>query len=78
MRDEGMHGRDFPLRGYWPGPSLRRLGEMMAEQPKAKPPKGRDELGRITTIGFSDNPMVDPIPLASAGIDKNLAHRAND
>jgi hypothetical protein len=52
----------------------RRLGEMMADQPKApagRPPKEE--------IGFSENPIFSPeksMTLADAGIDKNLAHRA--
>jgi N6-adenosine-specific RNA methylase IME4 len=43
----------------------RRLGEMMAAQPKARP-------GPKPEIGFSDN----PISLREAGIDKSLANRA--
>jgi hypothetical protein len=51
----------------------RRLGEMMREQPKA-PPGRPIETGEYSTkeIGLSEN----PISYASAGIDKNLAHRA--
>jgi hypothetical protein len=47
--------------------SLRRLGEMMKEQ---KETVGLAQAGRPKEIGFSNNPIV-----ASAGIDKNLAHR---
>jgi hypothetical protein len=45
--------------------SEKRVGEMMAEQPKAP-------AGRKPKIGFSEN----PISLDDAGIDKNLANRA--
>jgi N6-adenosine-specific RNA methylase IME4 len=52
----------------------RRLGEMMAEQPKAPP-------GRKPDIGLSKNPISErnvdrPVELTEAGIDKNLADRA--
>lgn len=47
----------------------RRLGEMMAAQPKAKPPKFN---GPRRVIKKPD----EAISLAAAGIDKNLAHRA--
>ena len=47
----------------------RRLGEMMAEQPK-----NRGEAGQFKPAGgLNENP---PVTLAEAGIDKNLAHRA--
>ena len=57
-------------------PYLWRLGEMMAEQPKAPP-------GREPDIGLSKNPISEkninrPISLTQAGIDKNLAHRATN
>jgi hypothetical protein len=42
---------------------------MMAEQPKAP-------AGRPPEIGLRENPINQPITLAEAGIDKNLAHRA--
>jgi hypothetical protein len=45
----------------------RRLGEMMAAQPKAKPPNPKRRV-----IKKPD----DPLTLDEAGIDKNLAHRA--
>jgi hypothetical protein len=45
----------------------RRLGQMMAEQPKAQPEQ--------SASGFQTNPLG-PMTLAQAGIDKNLAHRA--
>src|SRR5882672_2490685 len=45
----------------------RRLGEMMAAQPKAQ--------GRRTDLGFSETQVV-KATLADAGIDKNLANRA--
>lgn len=45
----------------------RRLGEMMAEQPKAQ--------GKRTDLGFSKT-QVGKTTLAEAGIDKNLADRA--
>ena len=56
----------------------RRLGELMAAQrdadllhrggrpPRSKPPK----------TGLPDNPVLQPLSLAEAGIDKNLADRA--
>jgi hypothetical protein len=46
-----------------------RLGEMMAEQPKAKPGINQYQHRVI------QKPEA-PITLAAAGIDKNLAHRA--
>jgi len=45
--------------------ATRRIGEMMAAQPKAPP-------GPKPEIGLNEN----PISLAEAGIDKNLAHAA--
>ena len=48
----------------------RRLGEMMAEQEKAKGGWS------IESCGFSNNPQDKIVILAQAGIDKNLAHRA--
>jgi hypothetical protein len=47
----------------------RRLGEMMAEQPKAQ---GGEQYHSKPT-GFSNNPVP---TLASQGIDKNLPNRA--
>jgi hypothetical protein len=47
----------------------RRLGEMMAEQPKAQ---GGEQYHSEPT-GISGNPVP---TLASQGIDKNLANRA--
>jgi hypothetical protein len=57
-----------------PNPALlglaeRRLGEMMAEQPKAKPPGSNQYVDRV--IPQPEAPMT----LAQAGIDKNLAHK---
>jgi hypothetical protein len=51
----------------------RRLGEMMAQQEKAK-----GNQGNIATItgGVPDTPPDNTPTLASAGIDKNLAKRA--
>ena len=46
-----------------------RIGEMMAEQPK-------NEGGRPRETGLSENPVLKPVTLAEAGIDKNLAHAA--
>lgn len=56
------HGRPRPG-------AERRLGEMMAEQPKAPP-------GPKPEIGLSKNPISErninrPLELATAGIDKN-------
>lgn len=51
----------------------RRLGEMMAAQPKAK---GGDIGGKARIDGFRENPANPPITFAEAGIDKNLANRA--
>jgi hypothetical protein len=48
----------------------RRLGEMMAEQPKAK----NNVEYRWQDTGLSETPVL-PITLASAGIDKSLAYR---
>lgn len=48
----------------------RRLGQMMEEQPRAT--GGQP----YQSTGFSNNPVGKPIPLAQAGIGKNLAHRA--
>jgi hypothetical protein len=48
----------------------RRLGGMMAAQPKAKPPGNNQYVDRIM-----EKPDA-PVSLADAGIDKNLAHRA--
>lgn len=51
----------------------------MAQQPKAKPPAGPGR-GNKTRVAdkpeFSENPDDQPITLAAAGIDKNLANRA--
>jgi len=51
--------------------SERRLGELMADMPKAKPP-GRNG---PKEIGLSNNPIKPPT-LKSFGIGKNLAHVA--
>jgi hypothetical protein len=49
----------------------RRLGEMMAAQPKA--PGGRP----YQSTGFSKNPVTDKLAtFIDAGIDPNLAHRS--
>lgn len=48
----------------------RRVGQMMAEQPKAKPPGLNQYPDRV-----SEKPDA-PATLAEAGIDKNLANRA--
>jgi len=48
----------------------RRLGEMMAEQPKQISPGTNQYSGRV--MKKPDLPMT----LAQAGIDKNLANRA--
>lgn len=54
----------------------RRVGEMMSQQPKASGTRGQ-LVGPGIIGGFPENlPIDDPIPLAKAGIDKNLAHRA--
>jgi N6-adenosine-specific RNA methylase IME4 len=50
--------------------ATRRIGEMMAAQPKAKPPGINQYVDRV-----SEKPEA-PITLAEAGIDKNLAHQA--
>ena len=54
--------------------ATRRIGEMIAAQPKAPP-------GRKPDIGLSKNSISErninrPIELTEAGIDKNLAHAA--
>jgi hypothetical protein len=49
--------------------ATRWIGEMMAEQPK-------NEGGRPRETGLSENPVLKPVTLAEAGIDKNLAHAA--
>jgi N6-adenosine-specific RNA methylase IME4 len=56
----------------------RRVGEMMAAQPKAGGTRGQLQEGmRGVTGGLSSNPPVDaPISFDKAGIDKNLADRA--
>jgi hypothetical protein len=51
----------------------RRLGEMMAAQPKAT---GGEHGGKKTLNGLRNNPSNPTITLDDAGIDKNLAHRA--
>ena len=50
----------------------RRLGEMLATQPKAEGTRGQ-LIGRGVIGGFPKNP---PISFNAAGIDKNLANRA--
>jgi hypothetical protein len=57
----------------------RRLGEMMATQPKAKGGQPHQKKKPKST-GISKNPVEEevPITLADAGIDKNLATRARD
>lgn len=51
----------------------RRLGQMMEEQPKAQPSdySGNQYTGKLVRVSGKPKPT-----LASAGIDKNLAHRA--
>jgi N6-adenosine-specific RNA methylase IME4 len=49
--------------------ATRRIGEMMAVQPK-------NQGGRPKETGLPENPISKPITLAKAGIDKNLAHAA--
>jgi len=51
----------------------RRLGEMMAAQPKAT---GGEHGGKRRLDGFRENPSNPKATLAEAGIDKNLADRA--
>jgi hypothetical protein len=51
----------------------RRLGEMMAAQPKAKG-GGEKGVGRRGNAGFKKTRIV--ATLVEAGIDKNLANRA--
>jgi hypothetical protein len=51
-----------PTARHW---AERRLGEMMADQPKEDQPR--------SDRGLFENPRM---TLAQAGIDKNLAHRA--
>jgi hypothetical protein len=51
----------------------RRVGEMMAAQPKAKPPNPKPPKNDRRVI---EKPDDKPITLAEAGIDKNLADRA--
>jgi hypothetical protein len=52
----------------------RRLGEMMAEQPKAK--GGGDRKSEEYHRGLADPSDTEPVTLGQAGIDKNLAKRA--
>jgi hypothetical protein len=52
---------------WWQSGWQGRLGEMMAEQPKAQGVSGRF-MG-----GVPDTPPIEPPTLASQGIDKNLA-----
>jgi hypothetical protein len=63
-QDRRMEADAFELRAR----AERRLGEMMAQQPKA--PAGRPEKKRV-----SKKPDC-PATLSEAGINKNLAHRA--
>ena len=56
------------LKWTLPSRAERRLGELMDEQPRAKPPKFE---GPRRVIKKPEAPT-----LADAGIDKNLAHRA--
>jgi hypothetical protein len=51
----------------------RRLGEMIAAQPKAT---GGEHGGKKTLDGLRNNPTNPTATLAEAGVDKNLAHRA--
>jgi hypothetical protein len=53
----------------------RRLGEMMAAQPKSKGQGQRGDDGQFHQRVF-EKPAGDPATLVDAGIDKNLAHRA--
>jgi hypothetical protein len=48
----------------------RRIGEIMAEMPKAKPPGGSKARPR------KDRVTVGPDPLEKQGVDKHLADRA--
>src|SRR5258708_24220016 len=50
----------------------RRLGELMREQPKAKP-SGSNQHRKVDRV--SEKPEA-PTTLVQAGIDKNLANRA--
>jgi hypothetical protein len=50
--------------------ALRRLGELMAAQPKAKPPGGSKKHPK------KDRVVSGPDPLLDLGIDKHLADRA--
>jgi hypothetical protein len=52
--------------------ATRRIGEMMAVQPKARPPGVNQYVDRV-----AEKPEA-PITLAEAGIDKNLAQAARD
>jgi hypothetical protein len=52
----------------------RRLGEMMAEQPKAQGTKGQGNPEWLLG-GVSSTPPSEAPTLASQGIDKNLAKR---
>lgn len=53
----------------------RRLGELMAAQREAGDMSGG---GRARVCGLQENPQSEPITLAEAGIDKNLADRARE
>jgi hypothetical protein len=64
--------REPPSPNSSPQRAERRLGEMMVEALKAKPPRGR---GAARKLGLSKNPTFPCF--AARGIDKNLAHRAS-
>lgn len=51
----------------------RRIGELMAAQRETV---GLAPAGRPREIGLEENPIIRPITLSEAGIDKNLADRA--
>lgn len=54
----------------------RRLGELMAAQRQAGELKRGNPEGFSAANGLDKNPLVKPITLSEAGIDKNLADRA--
>lgn len=54
----------------------RRIGELMAAQRDAGGLKQGNPDGFAATNGLETNPLVKPVTLAEAGIDKNLADRA--
>jgi hypothetical protein len=54
----------------------RRLGEMMAAQPKDKGGGDQGSNQHTSWHRVNEKPSASPATLAEAGIDKNLAHRA--